>query len=104
MNCTAWVRAGEAEVWAPTQGPGPHQGIVAQLTGLPPEKVQVHTTYLGGGFGRRFAPDFVIAATLLSKAAGAPVKLVYTREDDMRAWFYRPASVARFTARSRCGR
>ena len=98
MNCTAWVRAGEAEVWAPTQGPGPHQGIVAQLTGLPPEKVQVHTTYLGGGFGRRFAPDFVIAATLISKAAGAPVKLVYTREDDMRAWFYRPASVTRFTA------
>ena len=98
MNCTAWVRAGEAELWAPTQGPGPHQGIVAQLTGLPLEKVHVHTTYLGGGFGRRFAPDFVIAATLISKAAGAPVKLVYTREDDMRAWFYRPASVTRFTA------
>jgi isoquinoline 1-oxidoreductase beta subunit len=98
MNCTAWVRAGDAEVWAPTQGPGPLQGIVAQLTGLPPEKVQVHTTYLGGGFGRRFAADFVIAATLISKAAGAPVKLVYTREDDMRAWFYRPAAVARFTA------
>ncbi|MGB7904402.1 MAG: xanthine dehydrogenase family protein molybdopterin-binding subunit [Steroidobacteraceae bacterium] len=98
MNCTAWVRAGEAEVWAPTQGPGPQQGIVAQLTGLPPEKVQVHTTYLGGGFGRRFASDFIIAATLISKAAGVPVKLVYTREDDMRAWLYRPASVARFTA------
>ena len=58
----------------------------------------MHTTYLGGGFGRRFAPDFVIASTLLSKAAGAPVKLVYTREDDMRGWFYRPASVTRFTA------
>jgi isoquinoline 1-oxidoreductase beta subunit len=98
MNCTAWVRAGEAEVWAPTQGPGPQQGIVAQLTGLPPEKVQIHTTYLGGGFGRRFAADFIIAATLISKAAGAPVKLVYTREDDMRAWFYRPASVARLAA------
>jgi isoquinoline 1-oxidoreductase beta subunit len=98
MNCTAWVRAGDAEVWAPTQGPGPHLGLVAQLTGLSPEKVQLHTTYLGGGFGRRFAPDFIIGATLLSKAAGAPVKLVYTREDDMRAWYYRPASVARFTA------
>ena len=98
MNCTAWVRAGEAEVWAPTQAPGPNQGIVAQLTGLPPEKVQVHTTYLGGGFGRRFAQDFIIASTLISKAAGVPVKLVYTREDDMRAWFYRPASVTRFTA------
>ncbi len=98
MNCTAWVSAGKAEVWAPTQAPGPNQGIVAQLTGLPPEKVQVHTTYLGGGFGRRFAPDFIIASTLISKAAGVPVKLVYTREDDMRAWFYRPASVTRFTA------
>ena len=98
MNCTDWVRAGDAEIWAPTQGPGPHQGIVAQLTGLPAEKVQVHTTYLGGGFGRRFAPDFIIASTLISKAVGAPVKLVYTREDDMRGWFYRPAAVARFTA------
>jgi isoquinoline 1-oxidoreductase subunit beta len=98
MNCTAWVRAGEAEVWAPTQAPGPNQGLVAQLTGLPPEKIQVHTTYLGGGFGRRFAQDFIIAATLIAKAAGAPVKLVYTREDDTRAWFYRPASVTRFTA------
>jgi isoquinoline 1-oxidoreductase beta subunit len=98
MNCTAWVRADAAELWAPTQAPGPNQGIVAQLTGLPPGKVKVHTTYLGGGFGRRFASDFVVASTLLSKAAGAPVKLVYTREDDMRAWFYRPASVTRFTA------
>lgn len=98
MNCTAWVRADAAEIWVPTQAPGPHQGIVAKLTGLPPEKVAVTTTYLGGGFGRRFAPDFVVAATLLSKAAGVPVKLVYTREDDMRAWFYRPASVTRFVA------
>jgi len=98
MNCTAWVRAGEAEIWSPTQAPGPHQAIVAQVTGLAPAQVKVHTTYLGGGFGRRFAPDFTIAATLLSKAAGAPVKLVYTREDDTRAWFYRPAAVTRFTA------
>jgi len=98
MNCTAWVRPDAAELWSPTQAPGPHQGIVAQLTGLPAEKVKVHTTYLGGGFGRRFAPDFTMAATLLSKAAGAPVKLVYTREDDTRAWYYRPAAVARFSA------
>ena len=52
--------------------------------------------YLGGGFGRRFAPDFTVDATLLSKASGKPVKLVYTREDDMKAYFYRPASVTRF--------
>jgi isoquinoline 1-oxidoreductase beta subunit len=58
--------------------------------------VNVHTMYLGGGFGRRFAPDFTIDATLLSKISGKPVKLVYTREDDTRAYFYRPASVTRF--------
>ena len=98
MNCTAWVRADAAEVWAPTQAPGPHQGEVAQLTGLPPAKVQVHTTYLGGGFGRRFAGDYVVAAVSIAKVVGVPVKLVYTREDDTRSWFYRPASVTRFTA------
>ncbi|MBK7904681.1 MAG: molybdopterin-dependent oxidoreductase [Proteobacteria bacterium] len=60
--------------------------------------MQVTTTCLGGGFGRRFAPDFIVA-TLLSQAAGAPVKLVYTREDDMRV-VLSPATVARFTAAS----
>lgn len=98
MNCTAWVQADRAEVWAGTQGPGPHQDVVAQLTGLPPEKVKVNTAYLGGGFGRRFAADFIADATLLSKASGKPVKLVYTREDDMRAMYFRPASVTRFRA------
>ena len=98
MNCTAWVRADGAEIWAGTQGPGPHQGIVAGLTGLPPEKVKVNTLYLGGGFGRRFAGDFIVDATLLSKAAGKPVKLVYSREDDTRAMFFRPLSVTKFKA------
>jgi isoquinoline 1-oxidoreductase beta subunit len=92
------VRDGEAEIWSPTQAPGPHRDLVAQLAGLPPERVKLHTTYLGGGFGRRFAPDFTLAAAALAKAAGVPVKLVYTREDDTRAWFYRPAAVARFRA------
>jgi len=98
MNCTAWVKADEAEIWAGTQGQGPHQGAVAGITGLPPEKVKIHTTYLGGGFGRRFAGDFIVAATLLSKQAGKPVKLAYTREDDTRAMYFRPASVVRFNA------
>ena len=98
MNCTAWVRADGAEIWAGTQGQGPHQGAVAGITGLPPEKVKINTMYLGGGFGRRFAGDFIVAATLLSKQAGKPVKLVYTREDDTRAMFFRPASVVRFRA------
>jgi isoquinoline 1-oxidoreductase beta subunit len=98
LNYTAWVKADEAEVWAGTQAPGPHQGIVAKLTGLAPEKVKVNTMYLGGGFGRRFAPDVLIAATLLSKASGKPVKLVYSREDDTRAMYYRPAAVTKLKA------
>lgn len=98
MNCTAWVKADEVEIWAGTQSQGPLQGILAQVASVQPGAVKVHTQLLGGGFGRRFAPDFVIDATLLSKLAGAPVKLIYTREDDMAAGFYRPASVTQFKA------
>jgi isoquinoline 1-oxidoreductase beta subunit len=96
MNATAWVKPDEIEVWAGTQSQGPAQGILGQVGGVAPGKVKVNTMYLGGGFGRRFAPDFTIDATLLSKMSGKPVKLVYTREDDMKAYFYRPASVTRF--------
>jgi isoquinoline 1-oxidoreductase beta subunit len=96
MNCTAWVRGDEVEVWAGTQSQGPAQGILGQVAQVTPAKVKVNTMLLGGGFGRRFAPDFTIDATLLSKISGKPVKLIYTREDDMAAGFYRPASVARF--------
>ncbi len=96
MNATVWVKPGEIEVWAGTQSQGPSQGILGQVGGVAPGKVKVNTMYLGGGFGRRFAPDFTIDATLLSKISGKPVKLVYTREDDMKAYFYRPASVTRF--------
>jgi isoquinoline 1-oxidoreductase beta subunit len=97
MNCTAWVKPGEVEVWAGTQSQGPTQGILGQVASVDPGKVKVHTMFLGGGFGRRFAPDFTIDATILSKMSGKPVKLVYAREDDMRAYFYRPASVTRFS-------
>ncbi len=97
MNATVWVKPDEIEVWAGTQSQGPSQGILGQVGGVAPGKVKVHTMYLGGGFGRRFAPDFTIDATLLSKISGKPVQLVYTREDDMTALFYRPASVTRFT-------
>jgi isoquinoline 1-oxidoreductase beta subunit len=96
MNCTAWVRGDEVEIWAGTQSQGPSQGILGQVAQVTPAKVKVNTMLLGGGFGRRFAPDFTIDATLLSKISGKPVKLIYTREDDMAAGFYRPASVARF--------
>ena len=97
MNCTAWVKGDEVEVWAGTQSQGPAQGILARVAQATPAKVKVNTMMLGGGFGRRFAPDFTIDATLLSKISGKPVKLIYSREDDMAAGFYRPASVARFS-------
>ncbi|MBI5258513.1 MAG: xanthine dehydrogenase family protein molybdopterin-binding subunit [Burkholderiales bacterium] len=97
MNCTAWVKPDEVEIWAGTQSQGPAQGILSQVASVAPAKVKVNTMMLGGGFGRRFAPDFVIDATLLSKLSGAPVKLIYTREDDTAAGFYRPAAVTRFT-------
>lgn len=98
LNCTAWVKGDEVEIWAGTQSQGPSQGILGQVAQVTPAKVKVNTLLLGGGFGRRFAPDFTIDATLLSKISGKPVKLVYTREDDMAAQFYRPASVTRFEA------
>jgi isoquinoline 1-oxidoreductase beta subunit len=97
MNCTAWAKPDELEIWAGTQAQGPSQGILSKVAGVKPEQVKVNTMYLGGGFGRRFAPDFTVSATLLSMLAKAPVKLVYTREDDMKSYFYRPASVTKFT-------
>jgi isoquinoline 1-oxidoreductase subunit beta len=92
MNCTAHVTADACTVWAPTQNPGGSQAIAAKLTALPVEQVSVHTTLLGGGFGRRGEVDFVIDAVETSKAVGAPVKVVWTREDDMQHGFYRPAT------------
>ncbi|MBS0395258.1 MAG: xanthine dehydrogenase family protein molybdopterin-binding subunit [Proteobacteria bacterium] len=98
MNCTASVTADGIDVWAPTQASGVNRMVIAKVTGVAPEKIRVTTTMLGGGFGRRFGQDFVIAAVQTSKAVSAPVKLVYTREDDMRGQFYRPASIARLRA------
>jgi len=97
LNCTAWVQGDRVEIWAGTQSQGPAQGILGQVAQVTPAKVKINTLLLGGGFGRRFAPDFTIDATLLSKISGKPVKLIYTREDDMAAGFYRPPSVARFS-------
>jgi isoquinoline 1-oxidoreductase beta subunit len=95
MNCTASAKGDEVEIWAGTQSQGPVQGILSQVAQVTPAKVKINTLMLGGGFGRRFAPDFMIDATLISKISGKPVKLIYSREDDMAAGFYRPASVAR---------
>ncbi|HEX4574346.1 MAG TPA: xanthine dehydrogenase family protein molybdopterin-binding subunit [Gemmatimonadales bacterium] len=98
MNCTAHVRADACEVWAPTQNQGDAQKVAAQVSGLPVEQVRIHTTFSGGGFGRRLEPDFVSEAVRISKAVGAPVKVIWTREDDMRNGFYRPTSYNRFSA------
>ncbi len=91
MNCTAHVRADGVDIWAPTQFQTGAQGLGAGIGGVPPEKVKVHTTYLGGGFGRRFELDFLREALETSKAAGAPIKVVWSREDDTRNAQYRPA-------------
>jgi isoquinoline 1-oxidoreductase beta subunit len=102
MNCAAHVRTDGVTIWAPTQwqygGGLGTQGIAAKLTGIPEDKIEVHTTYLGGGFGRRFELDFVIDAVETSKATGTPVKVIYTREDDIQHDFYRPATYNKLAA------
>ncbi len=95
MNCVADVRPDRCEIWAPHQAPNWAQTEVAAALGLDPEQVTVHTTLLGGGFGRRFLPEELIEAAQVSRLAGAPVKLVFTREDDMQRDWYRPMSVHR---------
>jgi isoquinoline 1-oxidoreductase beta subunit len=95
MNCTADVRADGCDVYVPTQGQtASHQAAVA-ASGLPADKVKIHTTYMGGGFGRRGEADFVIDAVETSKAIGKPVKVVWSREDDIQHDYYRPVSYAR---------
>jgi isoquinoline 1-oxidoreductase beta subunit len=98
MNCTAHVQPDGVDVWAPTQNQGDAQKVAAQVSGLPVDKVRIHTTLSGGGFGRRLEPDFVSEAVRVSKAVRAPVKVVWSREDDMRNGFYRPTSYNLFRA------
>lgn len=95
MNITVHARGTEAEVWAPTQSPDWVQGTVADVLGLKPDKVTVHTTYMGGGFGRRYMADFPAEGAQIAKVVGKPVQLVWTREDDMTHDFYRPATCHR---------
>jgi isoquinoline 1-oxidoreductase beta subunit len=98
LNCTADVRADGCDVWAGTQMQTPARQLAAMISGLAPEKVRIHTTFLGGGFGRRARTDFVGEAVEISKTAGVPVQLTWTREDDIQQDFYRPASYTRFSA------
>jgi isoquinoline 1-oxidoreductase beta subunit len=98
MNCTAHVRSDGVDVWAPTQFQTGAQGLGAKIGGVAPEQVKIHTTYLGGGFGRRFELDFIQEALETSKAAGAPVKVIWSREDDTQHDQYRPACYHRLRA------
>jgi len=98
MNCTVDVRNNGCDIWVPTQNQTGVQAAAVQITGLKPEQVHVHTTYLGGGFGRRFERDFVEEALLLSVSTGKAVKLVWTREEDMQHDFYRPMNATRIRA------
>ena len=97
LNCTVKLDGRQCEVWAGTQFQGIDQRLVAKALGTTIDRVTIHTPFLGGGFGRRASPtsDFVVEAVLVAQAAGVPVKVVWTREDDMRGGYYRPAFVQR---------
>ena len=97
-NCTAHFRGSNCELWAPTQVPQDVRDSVAQAVGLDPDQVKVNVTLMGGGFGRRLEHDYGVEAALVSKAANAPVKVLWTREDDMRNSTYRPASYHKLSA------
>jgi isoquinoline 1-oxidoreductase beta subunit len=92
MNITVHARSGEAEVWAPTQSPDWVQRTVAKVLDLKPGKVVVHTTLMGGAFGRRYMADYPAEGAQIAKSVGRPVQLVWSREDDMTHDFYRPAA------------
>ena len=99
MNCTVRYAGERATVWAPTQVPGLVRKAVADILELAPEAVDVEVTLLGGGFGRRLEVDVAAQAAQIAKGfPGQPVKLIWSREDDVRHDFYRPACVARFEA------
>jgi isoquinoline 1-oxidoreductase beta subunit len=99
MNATAHVTSDSCTMWIPTQNPGGSRETAARLTGLPVESVTINTTFLGGGFGRRGERDFVVDAVEVAKAiGGGPVKVMWTREDDLTHSFYRPSTYNVFRA------
>jgi len=98
LNCVAHVRPDRCEVWASTQMQTGIAGVARQITGLQPSQIEVHTLYMGGGFGRRAGTDFAAEAIEVAKAIGVPVKVTWSRENDIQNGIYRPASVTRFAA------
>lgn len=100
MNCTALMHEdGSIEMWAPSQTPQGGQGAVAGYLGLTPDKVKVHITRMGGGFGRRLTNDYMVqVAAIAKRMPGTPVQLIWSREDDVRSDFYRPAGYHKLKA------
>ena len=97
-NCTADFQGTSCELWAPTQVPQDCRDQVAKALGMDPDQVKVNVTLMGGGFGRRLEYDYAVEAALVSKAMNAPVKVIWTREDDMRFSTYRPMSLHQLSA------
>jgi isoquinoline 1-oxidoreductase subunit beta len=97
-NCAAHFQGTKCELWAPTQVPQDCRDSVATAIGLDPDQVKVNVTLMGGGFGRRLEHDYAVEAALVSKTVSAPVKVIWTREDDMRWSTYRPASLHQLSA------
>jgi isoquinoline 1-oxidoreductase beta subunit len=95
LNCVAHVRPDGCDIWASTQMQTGIAGVARQLTGLRPDQITIHTQYLGGGFGRRAGTDFASEAIEIAKAIKGPVKVTWSRENDMQHGQYRPASVTR---------
>ena len=95
MNCTAHLQKDRCDIWAPTQNQTGTLMTAKKITGLNPEQIHVHTTYLGGGFGRRFEQDFVEEAVQISKAVSRPVQVIWTREEDFQHDYFRPGNLSR---------